>query len=164
MNTKEKVLIHKGMDRVRRMQYQEALEIFDKVLSMNATIPEAWNNKGVALFHLGRESEALGAYDKALELDPQYLEALRNKGFVLKRVGRLEDALTCYDAVLRAGGDVLDLESRAEVLARMGRLEEALDCLQQAAEIKPSERFEEGIKVLKDLIQKEAASPSQGKE
>jgi tetratricopeptide (TPR) repeat protein len=164
MNTKEKVLIHKGMDRVRRMQYQEALEIFDKVLSMNSQLPEAWNNKGVALFNLGRMSEALDAYDKALALDPQYLEALRNKGFVLKRAGRLEEALICYNAVLEAGGDVLDLESKAEVLARLGRLKEALDCLMQAVAIKPNERFEEGIKVLKDLIQKEEASSPDAKE
>ena len=32
MNSKEKVQIHRGMDKVKRMQFDEALQIFDRVL------------------------------------------------------------------------------------------------------------------------------------
>ena len=59
MNTKEKVLIHRGMDRVKRKEFEEALEIFERVLAADPEIPEAWNNRGVALYGLGRIDEAL---------------------------------------------------------------------------------------------------------
>jgi tetratricopeptide (TPR) repeat protein len=153
MNTKEKVLIHKGMDMVKRMQFQEAVEIFDRVLAMNSQIPEAWNNKGVALFRLGRLEDALICYESSLSIDPDNLEAMRNKGFVLRYLGRMEEALQTYDSVLQRGGEALDMESRATVLMAMGRLEEALDCLYQALRTQPLDRFEEEVRVLMGMIE-----------
>ncbi len=152
MNTKEKVLIHKGMDNVRRMQYDEALEIFDRVLGMNPEISEAWNNRGVALFRLGRAEEAIESYNRALAIEPQNLDALRNKGFVLRSQGRLEEALECYETAVRASGDALDMEAIATVLVGLGRLEEALGCLYEATKITPLERFEEEMEALRSMI------------
>lgn len=159
MNTKEKVLLHKGMDKVRRMQYEEALENFDRVLSMNPEITEAWNNRGVALFRLGRLDEAIDCYNKSLTLDAKNLDALRNKGLVLLSIGRLEEALECYNSVLMAGGVPEDMESRATVLAGMGRLEEALDCMFEAVKAKPIERFEDEIQALKQMIELAKGTP-----
>jgi tetratricopeptide (TPR) repeat protein len=157
MNTKEKVLLHKGMDKVKRMQYQEALEIFEKVISSNDQIPEAWNNKGVALFRLGRIDESLECYERSLAIDPCNMEAMRNKGFVLSNSGRLEEALNCYDTVLKNGGDALDWEAKATVLVGLGKSEEALDCLMEAVRIVPIERFEQEIEMLKNVIQQNEA-------
>ena len=152
MNTKEKVLVHKGMDMVRRMQYEEAVAIFDRVLCMNDQIPEAWNNKGVALFRLGREDEAVECCDRALAIDNDNLEALRNKGFILRSQGKLEEAILCYSTLLQKGGEATDMESMATVFVAMGRLEEALDCMYQAMETAPMERFEVEIAALKGMI------------
>jgi tetratricopeptide (TPR) repeat protein len=152
MNTKEKVLINKGMDRVKRGQFQEAVEIFDRVLAANPSLSEAWNNKGVALFRLGNIMEALKCYDESLAQSQENLEALRNKGFALRASGRLQEALQCYDAVLAAGGDALDFEATATVLVGMGRLEEALQCLLKAAETQPLDRFEEEIEILQGMV------------
>ncbi len=164
MNTKEKVLIHKGMDRVRRMEYEEALEIFDRVIEMNPEVPEAWNNRGVALFRLGRAEEAIESCDRSLAIDSENLEALRNKGFALRSLGRLEEALQVYDAVLRKGGTALDLEAVASVLVALGRLEEALECMMQAVSMEPQDRFMEEIEVLKGMILQRDGIISEGKE
>ena len=104
---------------------------------MNPEIPEAWNNKGVALHRLGRAEEALECYERSLTIDPENMDALRNKGFVLRYLGRLEEALQAYDSVLQKGGEPLDMESTASVLAAMGRLEEALECMLLAREAAP---------------------------
>ena len=158
MNAKEKVLIHKGIDKVKRMQNEEALETFDKVLSTNNQIPEAWNNKGVALFQLGRINESLECYNRSLAIDPINVEAKRNKGFALVSVGRLQEALECHDSVLKNGGDALDMESKATVLMGLGRLQEALDCMMEAIKIMPINRFEDEIEILKSMIQQEKDS------
>ncbi len=164
MNTKEKVLIHRGMDKVKRMEYEEALEIFDRVLDMNPQIPEAWNDRGVALFRLGRAKEALECYSRSLAIDPENLDALRNKGVVLRSLGDLEGAMQAYDSVLKKGGDAVDMESMAAVLAALGRLEEALDCLYQAMQAGPLDRFEDEIGVLKSMILQRDGLVSEGKE
>jgi len=161
MNSKEKVLITKGMDRVKRGQFQEAVEIFDRALAANPRLPEAWNNKGVALFRLGYIDEALQCYDQSLALDAENLEALRNKGFALRASGRLQEALQCYDAVLAAGGDALDFEAIAAVHVGLGRLEEALQYLLRAVQMQPLDRFEQEIEILQGMIgQKEAEAAS----
>ena len=153
MNVKEKVLIHKGMDKVRQGLYDEAIEIYDRVLSMNPENTHAWNNRGVALFNADRSEESLECYDRSIEIDPENLDALRNRGFVLRSMGRMEEALEAYERVMGAGGDENDLESMATVLVGMGMLAEALDCLNQAMSINPTERIEKEIVALMFTIE-----------
>jgi tetratricopeptide (TPR) repeat protein len=152
MNTKEKVMLHKGMDKVKRMEFVEALEVFDRLLQVNSQIPEAWNNKGVALFRLGRPEEALECYGKTIVIDPDNLDALRNTGFVLRCQGKMEEALQAYDTVLQKGGDAIDFEATAGVLISLGKLEEAMNCLFLAKDMMPLDRFEEEIGILKGMI------------
>lgn len=153
MKTKERVLIHRGMDKVKQGQYLEAVEIFDQVLSINPQNIYAWNNRGVALFKAGQPDEAVHSYDRSLQIDPGNLDALRNKGFVLRSTGRLEEAFECYELVIKAGVNANDLESLATVLVGMNKLDEALDCMLQAINIQPNEIFEEEIAALKSMIE-----------
>ena len=152
MNSKEKVLIHRGMDKVKQKDFPGALEIFERVLAANPDIPEAWNNDGVALYGLGRIEEASESYDRCLALDPENLDAMRNKGFLLRNQRKLEEALQVYDSVLQKGGDAYDIESTAAVLTALGRLEEALNCLYLAREAMPLDRLEEEIGMIQDMI------------
>ena len=153
MNSKEKALLHRGMDQVRQRRFEQALETFDRIISANPDIPEAWNNRGVALFSLGRLDEALESYDRSLALEGANLDALRNKAFLLRSQRRLDEALEVYDIVLQKGGDGYDQESAAVVLTGLGRLEEALSCLYLAREQLSFERLEEEIAAVKALME-----------
>lgn len=164
MNSKEKVLIHRGMDKVKQKDFPGALEIFERVLAANPDIPEAWNNKGVALYGLGRIEEASESYDRCLALDPENLDAMRNKGFLLRNQKKLEEALQVYDSVLQKGGDAYDMESTAAVLTALGRLEEALNCLYLAREAMPLDRLEEEIGMIQDMISNREEPGSEKKE
>ena len=164
MNSKEKVLIHRGMDKVKQKDFPGALEIFERVLAANPDIPEAWNNNGVALYGLGRIEEASECYDRCLALDPENLDAMRNKGFLLRNQKKLEEALQVYDSVLQKGGDAYDMESTAAVLTALGRLEEALNCLYLAREAMPLDRLEEEIGTIQEIISNREAPDSEKKE
>ena len=153
MNNKETVLLHRGMDKVKQKKFEDAIEIFERVLAINQEIPEVWNNRGVALYGLGRSEEAMQSYDRCLAIDPENLDALRNKGFLLRNQKRLEEALLVYDSVLQKGGDAYDMESTAAVLTALGRLEEALSCLYLAREAMPLKRLEDEIEVVKNLME-----------
>jgi tetratricopeptide (TPR) repeat protein len=164
MNSKEKVLIHRGMDKVKQKDFPGALEIFERVLAANPDIPEAWNNNGVALYGLGRIEEASESYDRCLALDPENLDAMRNKGFLLRNQKKLEEALQVYDSVLQKGGDAYDMESTAAVLTALGRLEEALNCLYLAREAMPLDRLEEEIGTIQEMISNREVHDSEKKE
>ncbi|NYT01385.1 MAG: tetratricopeptide repeat protein [Methanosarcinales archaeon] len=153
MMSKEKVLLHKGMDQVKRGEYELAMEYFSRVLEINPENPEAWNNQGVALFRLGQVEEALASWDRAVEFAPENMEALRNKAFVFRSLGRLEEALEIYDQLVLATEEAGDYEAKAAVMAALGMLEEALAVLQDAYEMSKSPRIEEDIAMLVGYIE-----------
>lgn len=152
MNSKEKVLVHKGIDRIKRNQYEESLEFFDRVLDTNPKSTDAWNNKGVAFYKMGDAKSAIECYDKALEADPENLEALRNKGFVLRVEGEFEGALEAYDKLISCEPDVNGFRGRATALIGMSRLEEALESLIEASEIESSMQIETEIEILRKTL------------
>jgi tetratricopeptide (TPR) repeat protein len=153
MNSKEKTLLSRGIDKVRQKKYEEALEIFERLLANNPDMPEAWNNRGVALFGLGRIDQSLESYERCLSIDSENMDALRNKGFLLRNQKRLEEALSVYDTVLQIGGDAYDMEATAAVLTGLDRLEEALSCLYLARDAMPLQRLEEEIEMVKRLME-----------
>jgi tetratricopeptide (TPR) repeat protein len=55
-----------------------------------------WNNKGYALYNLGKYPDALKSYDTALSIDQNYTPSLVNKGDTLYKMGRFTDAVDAY--------------------------------------------------------------------
>ncbi|HPE62470.1 MAG TPA: tetratricopeptide repeat protein [Methanothrix sp.] len=152
MKSKEKILVHKGMDRVKRREFEEALGYFDEVLETNPKNSDAWNNKGVALFQMGRTEEALVCYDQALAADAENREALRNKAFVLRALERFDEAVEVYEMIITDEPEASDFRNLATVLVGMGLLEEALGALMDAANLEPSISIEREIEVLRRVI------------
>ncbi len=142
MLTKEKILIHKGIDMVKRGLYEKAIEYYDRALEINPSSSDAWNNKGVALYNLSRVEEALECYERALDANPNNLDAMRNIAFIHRARGELERALELYETVIEKGGDAYDLEAKATVLVAFGKFQEALDCIAKAYEMEKDPRFE----------------------
>ncbi|MFQ6072921.1 MAG: tetratricopeptide repeat protein [Methanosarcinales archaeon] len=52
------------------MQYEDAIECFDKALEIDPKYAYAWVDKGKALDNLGKYKNAIECFDKALEIDP----------------------------------------------------------------------------------------------
>lgn len=80
------IFLYLGNHLIRLRRYKEAIEAYDKALRLDSKNAYAWNNRGVALWHLGKREEAIRCFDKALELDPQYLDVWNNKQVALKHL------------------------------------------------------------------------------
>jgi tetratricopeptide (TPR) repeat protein len=59
-----------------------------------------WDNKGYALFRLGRYQDAVAAFDQALAIDKTSTKYWNHKGDVLFEAGRYQDAVTAYTTAL----------------------------------------------------------------
>jgi len=68
---------------------------FDKAIGQDPNRPKDWNNKGIALYRLGKYEEALECYDDAIKLSRDLPEVWNNKSIVLDHLGRYEEALEC---------------------------------------------------------------------
>jgi Tfp pilus assembly protein PilF len=73
-------------------QFALALAEYDTALAIWRDSAYLLNNKGDALYHLGRYEEALQAFEKAIEARPEYFDALFNRGLTLLKMGLLEEA------------------------------------------------------------------------
>lgn len=61
--------------------YQQAISSYDRAIAeikAPKKLAEAWNNKGVSLWRLGKP-EAIACFEKALELDPSLTQARENE-------------------------------------------------------------------------------------
>lgn len=113
--------------------YEQALPFLDRAVRLKSDYPEAWVNKGIALYKLGRYKEALEAQEEALALRPDYPDALVNKANTLDELNRREEALDSLDRALELRPGFPDaLNSRGVVFHKMGRYEESLTACDQA--------------------------------
>ena len=59
-----------GNQLVRSGHYIRSLVYFNRSIKADPSIPNAWNNRGVAFRNLGRYKEAVVSFDQALNLSP----------------------------------------------------------------------------------------------
>ncbi len=73
------ILNNKGIVLIKLGKYDEAIQVFDKILTLDNENVGGLYNKGVALDRLGRHTEAIEYRQKALEIDPTYTGDLINR-------------------------------------------------------------------------------------
>ena len=64
-------LIKMGKKQLEDGQYDNAINLFQKAISLNQNNPDLWNLMGTALRSLGRYNEAIECFNKSLEIDPR---------------------------------------------------------------------------------------------
>jgi hypothetical protein len=89
--------LHEANSLLMHGKFDEAIDTYDRVLSVFPRAKLAWAGRGVCLLRLGRFDEALTSYEKSLRLDPSYFLACEGKGIVLEALGRPNEAVRWYD-------------------------------------------------------------------
>ncbi|MBV9985355.1 tetratricopeptide repeat protein [Bradyrhizobium sp.] len=153
-------------------RFADAIESYDRALSLRPDDAELRYNRGNALLALGRPCEALEAYERALLTKPDHVEALCNRGAALAALGQSDEALSSYDRALAVAPHFSEaLANRGNALKALGRLDDALSSYERALTARPGDaqalfnrgvtlhelkRFEEALASYDDAL---AASP-----
>lgn len=98
----------KGYVLIDMGRYEEADQIYQRVISLNFTIEDnnrhladAWSGRGNALAKLGKYSQSLSAFNKSIELNGDIAPyALTGKGDALLASGRYDEAIRAYNQAL----------------------------------------------------------------
>ncbi|MFZ1127897.1 tetratricopeptide repeat protein [Methanoregula sp.] len=100
--TTAEIWFNRGVDFSNLGKNQEALQAFDKALSIDPNNASVWYNKGIAISKLGLIQDSLDAFNKALSIDPNNANASiwYNKGITLSTLGRSQEAIECFDKAL----------------------------------------------------------------
>ncbi|MFB5605980.1 MAG: tetratricopeptide repeat protein, partial [Nitrosarchaeum sp.] len=86
-------LLKLGYARFHLDEFNEALKVYDKILDIDVTNPEAWNLKSLVHYEQKNYAKALDAIEKAVESDPTYAMAWYNKACFLSLVNQVPEAL-----------------------------------------------------------------------
>lgn len=79
--------------------YDQAAELYRKVLEIDPSLQNGWLNMGNALFFMRRYEESLNAYNSVLNLNPQNENALLGKSEALSALNRIDEANAAMNVV-----------------------------------------------------------------
>lgn len=81
---------------VKARDYRAALANFDKALTLDPTLVDAWVRKGVTLVDCGEHIKGMECFNEAIRLSPLNFKALYNRGKLRYECKDYEDALSDF--------------------------------------------------------------------
>jgi tetratricopeptide (TPR) repeat protein len=116
----------------------KALADFEKAIELDPTSTWAWNNRGVAYFHLGQTDRALADYAKAIELNPGNALAWANRARIYHKLRNWDQVIAdASKAIKLAPGDLRGWLDRGDAYRNLKRWEQALADHTKAIELEP---------------------------
>ena len=116
----------------------EAIEAYNKCISLKPDYAEAYSNMGVALQDLGKLNQSIEAYNKSISLKPNNPDAYYNIGNALKDQGRLDQAVAAYNKALSIKPDYAEAYSNLGVILQaQGKLDHAIEAYNKSISLKP---------------------------
>ena len=97
-------------------QYDQAADMYERLLAFSPDDAEIYNNLGLTLHYLGRSSEALDKLNEGVAKDPQHQRIWLTLGYVNSQLGNFEQARTALTTAARIGTDESIRQSATRML------------------------------------------------
>ena len=94
-------LSNRAVELAEQGRYDEALDLVNKGIKLDANNANAWYNKGIILFKMCSYQDALNSFAQATDIDPEFTEAWYNKGVALMELGKYLEAIRAFDKALK---------------------------------------------------------------
>ena len=118
---------------------KQAIDAFEKAISVKPNFVEAHNNRGLALQEQGELEQATQALNRAISIKPDYAEAYNSLGNTLQDQGKLQEAVEAYNKALSLQPDYAEgYYNKGIALQDQGKLKEAIKSYNKALLIKPN--------------------------
>jgi len=97
---KAKAAYSKGIDAMKKEDYEGAADYFARAVEIDSMFAFAWDNLGVCNRKMGKLDEALYAYNKSLSIDPKGRLPLENLPIVYEFKKEYDRAIEAYKNIL----------------------------------------------------------------
>jgi len=93
---------------VKKGRIEEAINHYNKAISLASGYEDAYNNRGVAYAEIGRYQLAIEDFGKVISLDPRYFKPYNNRGLVYAKLGQYQMAIEDFNKAMRLKPDDVD--------------------------------------------------------
>jgi tetratricopeptide (TPR) repeat protein len=102
-------------------------------------VPQAYNNRGLALKNRGQMQKAIEDFNRAIALNPEYALAYNNRGVTLKKAGMLQEAIEDFDRAIALNPSYYKAyNNRGSAYGKIGRPDKAVEDFDKAISLNPS--------------------------
>jgi Tfp pilus assembly protein PilF len=125
-----------GVAFYKQKEFSKAIQAYQKVIELDPTYVEAYNNLGIIYQATGDAKSALGAYQKATGINPRYEKGHNNLGLLFLLEGRYEEALEVFQKALAINPNHIESHINLGILFKQkGQWENAIESYQKALAI-----------------------------
>lgn len=96
---------YKGLDEIKKENYEEAIKYFQDAISEDPEFAFAWDNLGLSYRRLNKFDEAIEAYEKSLEIDPNGKMPLQNIAVAYQHKEEYKKAIKAYKKLAKIDKD-----------------------------------------------------------
>jgi len=100
-------------------QYEQAAELYEKLLTYGPDNADTYNNLGLTLHYLGRSTEALQKLHEGIVVDPSHQRSWLTIGFINSQMGKIDDARFALTNAIEVGADEEIRRSATEMLDKL---------------------------------------------
>ena len=137
------ILIHfnSGVSFYNQREFSKAIQAYQKVIELDPTYAEAYNNLGIIYQMVGDVDRAFRAYQKSTEVNPRYEKGYNNLGILLFFKGRYDEAQEAFQKALVINPNNIESHINLGILfKKKGEGEKAVASYQRALAINPLHR------------------------
>lgn len=100
-------------------QFHEAINRANQLIDKSAWFAEAWNQRAIAFFSLGKFVESIRDCHQTLEVNPYHFAAAAGMGQAYLQLGNHVSALECFRRALRLNPSLEGVRVQIDRLSRM---------------------------------------------
>lgn len=117
-------LLNIGKRSLKNEKFSEAVEFFSKVIEMDPSFAEGYNQRAIAYFMLEDWDNSLTDCIQTIAFNPHHFGAYSGMGHIYLRLGKIDEAVDAYRKALAINPNLISI---AETLIRLGRVSEEED-------------------------------------
>jgi tetratricopeptide (TPR) repeat protein len=133
-------LYERGRGYIGLKNDEAAVTDFTDSLKLNPIAVPVYNDRGVALRHLGKFNDAIADYDAALAREPNHAPALANRGVANDELGRTREAIEDVSKAIAITPEVGDYwQERGSYRTRLELWDDAIGDFDEAVRLQPAD-------------------------
>lgn len=97
---------------------KKAIEMFDNCLAIDYTDMEAYREKAIAFYNMGKYNDGVAVLNRAITLQNNFDEGYYWRGMCLEKIGKIEEAIASYKSALLYSPDYIEAQEALDRLVK----------------------------------------------